>query len=232
MFGGGRDLDLSSKRAKDWKSTTIDTPRPKEVMGKERQHLTATLPYSATVHTPTAHTPTPYSASPRASIQAADGDVLARLSPFGVGQLVVYLVAVLFVLGIAMSWSDSADGPVGLVILVVGGIFLWRAVIGSLMAAANLLRAGGRMIYVEGDTLTAIDPFHGVHRIRLQDLTGVHYDAHFKFNSKSTSKAIVFVAAGGKHKAIGVAHLTGSPEGIVQAIQAQRQARGSQVSVA
>jgi hypothetical protein len=200
MFGrGGKDLDLTTPRAKSWtpNSTTTRPPAPSATVQDAR-------PVSIRVRTgPTVAE----RIQPASTVSAADeGRVIAKFSAMGILQVMFAVAIVLFLIGLIVTWLS--EGMV-LMALVFGVVILFAAagtLISAVLGLFNILKRGGQAVWISGDRLLAIDPFHGMVNIGLDEFEAARFEPRLK-SGKSYRRAIVLTRQGGAPKAFGVGHL-------------------------
>lgn len=202
---GGKDIDLTSPRAKDWKYKTVEagkTPRMVEI--------------KATVSVPPPARATPI--NPRQATVADAAQVLGRLNAYGVASVVGAIAVFLFLIFVFGDMVGDGEGVFGF-LAIIGVVLLRNVAIATVAGLISLLRGERRAIWVEDDRLKVIDWWSGWTSLPLDQVIGASFEPRYRRN-KSTEPAIVLARADRKPVVIGVRHIDVSGPELVTRIQA------------
>lgn len=206
FWGGGKNLDLGSKPG-----------HGREVSVKS--HVVRSV--SAPAHRPTVRI------APKAALRnlpstvssaASDVQVLARFGTLGILQVLGATAITVFFLGMLFNFTGDGAWFAILIGLVIGGLVtvgIWSS---AILGLFNLLRRGGRAVWIAGDRLVALDPFHGIMTIGLNEFEEARFEPRLKSGKSSTRRAIVLEKPGGKYKAFGVSHLDTPHDDVIRRI--------------
>jgi len=186
MWNRGKDLDLTSPRAKTWKYRTVETgkipPVSARVSAPSPKPTVGGRPAPTTVAAP-----------------AEDAEVLARLSTYG--MIGVGGVAVALFAGLALFSEVFGDG--GVVPLVIAAVVMHRFLIAAAVGGYNMAKRGGRAIWIEDGRLKAIDWSSGFVSVPLSELVEIRFEPAHRRN-KTTEPALLLRRAGGKTAVVGL----------------------------